>query len=147
MKNIDFEQVTNKEEFLEMASAHFRGLNPDFVPADDWKECYFETIQNNPELSLRWIVAGGKRSGFVLYGTEPHRFLPRRTGAVYELYVAPEYRRRGIASACAERVLQELRTKAVSKIQLEVVEGNEAAAQLWTKLGFRKVSERLVLAG
>ncbi len=147
MKSIEFKPVANKEEFIEMAIAHFRGLNANFVPADDWKQCYFETIQKNPELSLRWIVAEGKRCGFVLYGTEPHRFLPRRTGVVYELYVAPDYRRRGIASACAERVLEELRSKRVSKIQLEVVEGNEAAARLWRKLGFRKVSERLVLAG
>jgi ribosomal protein S18 acetylase RimI-like enzyme len=142
---IELEKIVDEREFLQMALVHFRGLNPAFTPAPDWEQCYFTTMQNNPDFSLCWIVADHKRSGFVLYGLEPHRFLPRRTGVIYELFVLPEHRRRGIASACAELVVDQLRRARPSKIQLEVVEGNRAAALLWRKLGFHKVSERLVL--
>jgi len=142
---IALNRISEKREFMEMALNHFRELNPAFKLASDWQNCYFESIQSNPNYSLCWIVADGERAGFVLYGIEPHRFLPRRTGAIYELYVSPEHRRKGIARSCAEIVIAELWKSSPSKIQLEVVEGNEAAQGLWNSLGFGKVSERFTL--
>jgi ribosomal protein S18 acetylase RimI-like enzyme len=124
---------------------HFRELNPMFTPADDWKNTYFESILGNPKYSLRWIVSDGQRAGFVLFGLEDHRFLPRQTGVICELYIIPERRREGLARACAEQIIDELWKLSPSKIQLEVVEGNIAAAELWRSLGFRKATERFVL--
>ena len=138
-------EPNEREDFLEMAQQHFRELNPMFTPAQDWKTSYFENIKNNPRHSLRWIVTDEQRVGFILFGVEEHRFLPRQTGAIYEVYVVPEERRKGIARACAKRVIEELRKASPSKIQLEVVEGNAAAAELWRSLGFQKVTERFVL--
>jgi ribosomal protein S18 acetylase RimI-like enzyme len=146
--NVRTETVTavDRDAFLAMAERLFRGLNPNFVPQADWKESYLENILGNARLSLRWIVADEKRAGFVLFGLEAHRFLPRFNGMVYELYIEPEFRRRGIAQIVARQAIQELQSKSPSKIQLEVMEGNRAAAALWESLGFRKVSERYVLA-
>ncbi len=134
------------EQFLRMAVNHFSELNSAFVPHNDWKDQYLPTILSNPQYFLRWIVCDGKRAGFILFGLENHRFLPRKTGAIYELYVLPEFRRQGIAKACALEAIQELWTYSPSKIQLEVVEGRAAAAALWESLGFQKVTERFVLA-
>jgi ribosomal protein S18 acetylase RimI-like enzyme len=136
----------DRQDFIAMAEQHFRGLNPEFTPASDWRASYFENILGNRDCSLRWIVSSGQRAGFVLYGVEEHRFLPRKSGAIYELYIVPEQRRKGIARACVEMVITELRKSSPSKIQLEVGEGNRAAAALWKSLGFQKASERLVLA-
>ena len=136
----------DREKFMAMAEEHFRELNSRFTPAQDWKASYFENILGNRNYSLRWVVADGLRVGFVLYGVEEHRFLSRKTGVIYELYIVPDQRRKGIARACAESVIQELWRAFPSKIQLEVVEGNRAAAELWRSLGFQKVSERLILA-
>ena len=138
-------EIRERGDFLAMAEQHFRELNPMFIPAQDWRNSYFETIKENPEYSLRWIVVDGQRAGFIIFGVEEHRFLPRKSGAIYELYVVPGQRKKGIARACAEQVIGELRKVSVSKIQLEVMEGNLAAFELWGSLGFRKVSERLVL--
>lgn len=143
--NCELQSVNEKRDFMEMAVRHFRELNPNFVAAPDWELCYFENIQRNPDCSLCWIIVDRQRAGFVLYGIEPHRFLPRKTGAVYELYVLPEYRGKGVGSACAELVIGELRKASPSKIQLEVIEGNDTAARLWRRLGFRRVSERLTM--
>jgi len=134
-------------EFLRMAVQHFSEVNPSFVPQDDWEEHYFETIMANPQYFLRWIVCDEKRAGFILFGLERHRFLPRMTGVIYELYVLPEFRRRGVATACAVEAIRELRTHAPSKIQLEVIEGRQAASALWESLGFRKVTGCYVLFG
>ena len=138
--------AADREEFLIMAVRHFSELNSAFVAQDDWKERYFPTILANPRYFLRWILNDGKKTGFILFGVEDHRFLPRKPGAIYELYILPEWRRRGLAKACAREAIRELWTHSPSKIQLEVVEGREAAAALWRSLGFHKVTERFVLA-
>ena len=138
-------EIKEREAFLAMAEQHFRELNPGFTPAHDWQGSYFETIKGNPNYLLRWILVDGQRAGFIISGVEKHHFLPRKTGAIYELYVVPGQRKRGIARACAAQVIKELRKLSISKIQLEVVEGNVAALELWRSLGFRKVTERLIL--
>lgn len=136
----------DREDFQEMAVDHFSELNSAFVPQDDWKERYFPAILANPQYFLRWIACDGQRAGFILFGLEDHRFLPRKTGAIYELYVLPEFRGRGVAKACALEAIRELWTYSPSKIQLEVLEGSSAAIALWKSLGFQKVTERFVLA-
>lgn len=133
-------------EFLQMAERHFRDLNQEFVPQPDWTESYFEGIRANPNNSLRWIVADGQRAGFILFGIEKHRFLPRTTGNIFEVHVSPSYRRQGLAAQCAQLAIAELEKLGPSKIQLEVMEGNEGARALWLSMGFRKVSERYILA-
>jgi len=138
---------SERDEFLRMAVKHFCEVNPSFVPHDDWKEHYFEGIIANPQYFLRWIICDEKRAGFILFGLEKHRFLPRMTGAIYEFHVLPEFRRRGVATACATEAIRELWTHAPSKIQLEVIEGRTAAAALWESLGFQKVTDRYVLSG
>ncbi len=137
--------ASDEDDFLLMATNHFVELNSDFVPRDDWKEHYFPTIMKNPLYFLRWIIVDEKRAGFILFGLEKHRFLPRMTGVVYELYILPEFRRRGIASICAGDAIRELQAHAPSKIQLEVIEGRVAAVALWESLGFRRVTGRFVL--
>jgi ribosomal protein S18 acetylase RimI-like enzyme len=139
-------EASERGAFTEMALRHFRELNPNFEPAADWQSCYFERIQRTSGFFLCWIVEDGERAGFILFGIEEHRFLPRKTGMIYELYVVPGQRRKGIAKASAEAAIRQLWTFSPTKIQLEVVAGNEAAAQLWRGLGFSKASERLVLA-
>jgi ribosomal protein S18 acetylase RimI-like enzyme len=139
-------EASDRKDFVAISEQYFRELNPQFVPAPDWKAAYFENILGRKNYSLRWIVAAGQRVGFILYGIEEHRFLPRKIGVIYELYIVPEQRRTGIARACAGCVIAELQTLSASKIQLEVAEGNEAAAAFWKSLGFQKASERLVLA-
>lgn len=92
-------------------------------------------------------MAEGSRAGFILFGLEDHRFLPRKTGVIYELYILPALRRRGLAKETAVAAIAELWTHRPSKIQLEVMEGRTHGVSLWKALGFRKASERFVLTG
>jgi UDP-2,4-diacetamido-2,4,6-trideoxy-beta-L-altropyranose hydrolase len=135
-----------RDAFLKMAEQHFRELNRDFTPDQDWRDYYFENVQKDHKYFLQWIVADGQCAGFILFGSEKHRFLPRKTGVILELYVVPEQRRRGIARVIAEQAICQMQKSSPSKIQLEVVEGNAAAVKLWKSMGFRKVTDRFVLA-
>jgi len=137
---------SERSEFMKLAQRHFTELDSTFVPHEDWKREYFENIRSNPNFFLRWIQHRGERAGFILFGIEKHRFLPRKTGMIYELYILPQFRKRGLAHMCAAQAIRELQVLGPSKIQLEVMEGNAAAMALWKSLDFQKVSERLVLA-
>jgi ribosomal protein S18 acetylase RimI-like enzyme len=136
---------SEEAEFLAMAEAYFTELNPEFVALDDWRASYFPRIKTNPDTRLLWIQCGRRRAGFVLYGLEKHRFLPRKTGCVYEFYILHQFRRSGIGRQAGEAIVQLLRESSPSKIQLEVASGNASAAEFWRALGFRKVAERYVL--
>jgi ribosomal protein S18 acetylase RimI-like enzyme len=138
-------ELEDETDFFEMAKRHFSDLNPEFVPARDWQSSYLKKIRGNRDCCLRWIVIGDERAGFILTGIEEHRFLPRKTGVIYELYIDPKFRRRGLARRCASEAIRELWSMGPSKIQLEVTAGNVAATELWASLGFKKVSERMVL--
>ena len=136
---------SQRDSFLRMAVAHFSELNPSFVPHSDWRQHYFETIHKDSRYSLRWILSEEQCAGFILFGIENHRFLPRKTGVIYELYVVPAFRRQGVARRCAQQVMKELWSLGLSKIQLEVVEGNTGAAAFWRSLDFRRMSEHYEL--
>lgn len=140
-------RLEDEEQFTAMAISNFRDLNSAFVPHDDWKQHYFSGVQGNPDLHLEWIRQDGKNAGFILYGVEGHRFLPRKSGAIYELYITPESRRLGLARVAAAEAIRVLRQQSLSKIHIDVVEGNVSAAELWQSLGFQKAAERYVLAG
>ena len=143
MQNVRPEEA---REFMQLAEQHFRELNLCFSPSADWRAHYFASLQNRPDRWARWLIVEGNKAGFVIYGIEPHRFLPRHTGVVYELYIRPEYRRLGIARECGTQVIATLKKQGPSKIQLEVLEGNTAADALWSQLGFKTVSKRMVLS-
>jgi len=132
-------------EFLAMAAAYFRELNPNFVASADWQSGFFSGVKNSPGTYARWIHCDGERAGFAIYGIEGHRFLPRKTAWVYEFYVQPRFRRSGVGREAAEQMLDVLRMSGSSKIQLEITSGNAAAAAFWARFGFGKVSERHVL--
>ena len=137
----------DEEQFTAMAISNFRDLNPEFVPHDDWKQHYFSWIQANPNLHLEWIQQDGKNAGFILYGVENHRFFPRKSGVIYELYVEPGFRKHGLAREAATQAIRVLRQQPLTKIYLDVMDGNTVAVDLWKSLGFQKVTERYVLAG
>lgn len=67
-------------------------------------------------------------------------------GAIHELYVVPEQRRRGTGRALAERAVAWLASRgALPRIRVE--QSNRSAQSFWVKLGFEPVGERVGDAG
>ena len=61
-------------------------------------------------------------------------------GHILTLDVAPSHRRRGIARKLLEELETLMRQKGIVECRLEVREGNEAAINLYLKLGYTKIS-------
>ena len=59
-------------------------------------------------------------------------------GEISHLFVSPEHRRSGIASALADSALNWLRESGVTNVELQVVSGNSTADEFWRSLGFNQ---------
>ncbi len=63
-------------------------------------------------------------------------------GEILNLAVRPESRRRGVARALLEAMLERMRAEGVVRVFLEVRESNQAALRLYALAGFQPVSLR-----
>lgn len=61
---------------------------------------------------------------------------------IYNIAVAPEFRRRGIGEALLRHLIAKASEDGCFMVTLEVRSGNEAAMTLYEKLGFREVGRR-----
>jgi ribosomal protein S18 acetylase RimI-like enzyme len=58
--------------------------------------------------------------------------------AVGNVFTHPDYRRRGLGTLCTSAVIQELLTRHIHTIVLNVYEGNEAAFRIYQRMGFKE---------
>ena len=66
-----------------------------------------------------------------------------RVGMISEVYVIPEYRRKGIARQLCIEGIKNLKERGHHKVHLNVFAGN-GAKQLYQKLGFQEASILMV---
>jgi ribosomal protein S18 acetylase RimI-like enzyme len=134
----------DREPFMNMATTYFKEAIPGFEPDEDFRKFFFDGMFK-PNIFCNWVVRDEKQLGFVIFGIENHRFLPRKTGFFYAFYIIPEARRGSLATLVMQDCCRILDRYHPSKIQLEVIEGNEEANQIWTWMGFRRVSSKYYL--
>lgn len=72
----------------------------------------------------------------------PFRDKGRRIYLIANVAVHPDHRRRGIARALTERVMNQARGKKASALWLHVRDDNPGAVRLYEELGFREIARR-----
>lgn len=104
--------------------------------SDPWSEKSVASELENP-LSL-WLVAmeGDRLTGYVGSQTVLGE------ADMMNLAVDPDFRRQGIGEALVLRLVEELKSRGVYCLTLEVRASNEAAIGLYDKLGFAAVGRR-----
>lgn len=85
----------------------------------------------------------GEVVGYTILGGATSMLSPLPYGFVYDLWVAPHARRRGVARALLAHATAWCRAQGYAKLKLEVGARNEAARALYTSAGFAE--ERLHL--
>jgi ribosomal-protein-alanine N-acetyltransferase len=109
-----------------------------FVDGEAYSRDTFEYLLTSPEsIAYRAVTTDGALVGFIVGLVEPDR-----TGHVTTLGVAPEHRRRRIAERMLLRAEDGFRRRHVRTIRLEVRSVNEAAQELYRKMGY-VVTQRL----
>jgi ribosomal protein S18 acetylase RimI-like enzyme len=64
-------------------------------------------------------------------------------GYIHDLFIIPEYRRRGIGKQLFDEILKWLHSQDIERVELEVIVGNYLANSFWKKQGFSDHVHRL----
>jgi diamine N-acetyltransferase len=139
--------VTSAAKFREAKSPDFAVLlrmmrslaeQPPALPFDETelRECLNEFLAH-PEYGRVWLIEiDGKVGGYVIL-TLGYSFEYRgRDAFIDELYIEPEFRRRGYGRQAMEFVAERARELGVAAVHLEVDRGNEAGMTLYHRAGY-----------
>ena len=109
-----------------------------FVDGEAYSRDTFEYLLTAPEsVSYRVVTQNSAMAGFVIGLLEPDH-----TGHITTIGIAPEHRRRRLASFLMERIEDGFRRRDVRIVRLEVRATNVSAQKLYLSLGY-SVTQRL----
>lgn len=77
-------------------------------------------------------VIDGKIVGTVLAGHDGRR------GFIHHMAVLPEYRRRGIGRALAQKAIEKIKAEGIDKTHIFCYKNNETGQSFWSNFGFSR---------
>lgn len=104
---------------------------------DPWPASAFATLPDNPRVFF--AVVRDERNRLAGYAVAWHVM---DEGELANLAVAPDMRRRGVAAALLDAVVENAIVRGTTRIFLEVRESNTAARALYSARGFDEVGRR-----
>lgn len=109
-----------------------------FIDGEAYSRDTFEYLLTAPDsISYRVVMQNSVMAGFVIGLLEPDH-----TGHITTIGIAPEHRRRGLASCLMERVEDAFRRRDARLVRLEVRSNNLSAQRLYSSLGY-SITQRL----
>ena len=96
---------------------------------DDSEQGINRFLERNPDTCFV-ALQDEKVVGVIMAGSDGRR------GYIYHTAVNPQYRKRGIATALVETVMQAMKNIGLNKVALVVFEHNEGGNKFWERLGF-----------
>ncbi len=79
----------------------------------------------------------GRVLGYTLLGRSVPFYSPRPIGFIFDIHVAEEVRRKGVAQKLLEFAFKWFKSQGLEKVKLEVAENNQRARPLYQRMGFR----------
>lgn len=98
-----------------------------------------ESLANSPAFlpAATLLIAFGNPEGLFEYAANIQGLkLSDEVGAIQNVAVLPEYRRRGVGQALVQGALQGFRSAGVQRVTLEVTSANLTAVNLYHRIGF-----------
>lgn len=127
---------SHRAELAAMARDYHTEANPDQVLATDEEalaeECERLFASTLPDWSVRIPEIDGKLAGFIVFALVDDR----QALVLYELYVRPWARRRGVGQALVQSALSSAAEQGVSYAGTAVAGWNDASFALFQKMGF-----------
>ncbi|HEY7431356.1 MAG TPA: GNAT family N-acetyltransferase [Streptosporangiaceae bacterium] len=98
------------------------------------------------QVMLVAALADGRARGFVTAVVLPASLMLGTAWSVRDLYVAPRYRRGGVARALLQHVADAARAIGAARVSLQTEAGNTAALALYAAAGFEPVEGLTLLS-
>jgi ribosomal protein S18 acetylase RimI-like enzyme len=120
--------------------------HPPAIPFEEGEvRAALETFLDHAELGKAWVVwVGGRPAGYVIL-TMGYSFEFRgRDAFIDELYIEPEFRRRGLGRRAMQFVEEKARELKVNAVHLEVDHSNDAAQELYRRAGYADQGRHLM---
>ncbi len=136
----DGDEISLKKMWLEFIQDE-EGADLNIVPskenANRWISFLGSVIKNGNGTVKLVETEDGTLAGYVFYQRgEGSLKLKRKKGVIYDLYVRPQFRNRGMGSALLKNALDDLKRRGVEIVQLTVMSKNNRALNLYKKYGF-----------
>lgn len=114
---------------------------------ESWERHFRKKIQSYVEgdRTEAWIAedSSGSFLGYILLGSGGGFLTPEHHGFIFDVWVAPEHRGKGIGKFLVGWAIDWARRQGFRKIKLEVAESNAQARRLYEEMGFRGEREYL----
>ena len=78
----------------------------------------------------------GRFLGYIILGDLRMFYSPQPVGFVFDIWVKPEHRGKGVATFLLDRAFAWCRLRGLPKLKLEVAAGNAEARELYERTGF-----------
>lgn len=105
----------------------------------------FDSIVNKGGYYLVYRNADRSIAGWILLGENTDYFSDNKFGFIYDIYVLPEYRGRGISTMFIQEGISTLKTSGYEEVRLNVFATNYAK-EIYKKLGFKDLNSIMTLA-
>ncbi len=114
---------------------------------EKWREWFLEMVSDEEVVCL---VAESEAEGPVGYllakiTDRPSVLVERKCGSVFDLFVLPEHRGRGVGSGLLREAASRLRSKGAETLSLSVAAGNVSAVRFYERLGMRVVQHSMFM--
>jgi ribosomal protein S18 acetylase RimI-like enzyme len=138
---IERAEASDRDELATMYSADMQDLGID-LKSDDLLPLVNATLEGQEENNHSWIAKAeeGVIAGVILASTFWSLKVAGRALWIEELYVKPDFRRRGIAGALVEHVLDWAEENELKGVELEAYRLNTGASILYREFGFRRLA-------
>lgn len=144
-KEVDYENL--RELWLQFIQDP-DGSDLNIVPCEEnarrWINFVKKVIENG-EGEILVATSEEKLLGYIFYSCSSPLILRENRCVIYDLYVVPEFRGKGIGSELLKKALERIRSRGFKQVRIGVLSQNARALNLYEKFGFKEVLKTLVL--
>lgn len=125
--------ASEKENFVDFLTIYWEEIDPNFDFLKIYLDRYAESLFNNKNRILKWVLLKKQAIGFVIYYFYNSN-LEKKGIHIAEFFIKKEFRGKGYAKETLDLIKSV--NPGIFELRLEVLKTNKRANQFWRQNGF-----------